>query len=143
MINIRLTDILETDNQYTKNLPLALIISYLFLFTVTSFLEFKLFSDLNSNSLELEDALQHLYFSYKNLNFLMPSNYDKFGNFMIDLIGGTNCANIDSNMIEVSQLKNLGLNLYTFFPILLLILGFILLLSMFATIIISKHEKVK
>lgn len=32
MINVRLTDILETGTQYTKNIPLALIVSGLFLY---------------------------------------------------------------------------------------------------------------
>jgi len=31
MINIKLTDILETGNQYTKNLPLAIAIGSLFI----------------------------------------------------------------------------------------------------------------
>ena len=34
MINIKLTDILETGNQYTKNLPLALAIGSLFIFEI-------------------------------------------------------------------------------------------------------------
>ena len=32
MINVRLTDILETGTQYTKNIPLALTVSSLFLY---------------------------------------------------------------------------------------------------------------
>src|SRR5215470_19156514 len=34
MINIKLTDILETGSQYTKNLPLALAIGSLFIYTI-------------------------------------------------------------------------------------------------------------
>src|SRR6202789_2285905 len=41
MINIKLTDILETGNQYTKNLPLAIAIGSLFIFIIFTILPFN------------------------------------------------------------------------------------------------------
>ena len=40
MINIRLVDILEVGNEYTKNLPLAIILGLLFVFEIFSILPF-------------------------------------------------------------------------------------------------------
>lgn len=40
MINIKLTDILETGSQYTKNIPLALAISSLFLYEILNIMPF-------------------------------------------------------------------------------------------------------
>ena len=42
MINIKLTDILETGSQYTKNLPLALAIGSLFIYEIFSIIPFNL-----------------------------------------------------------------------------------------------------
>jgi NADH-ubiquinone oxidoreductase chain 6 len=40
MINIKLTDILETGSQYTKNLPLAIAIGSLFFYTIFTVMPF-------------------------------------------------------------------------------------------------------
>src|SRR6202046_1976151 len=42
MINIKLTDILETGSQYTKNLPLALAIGSLFVYEIFTIIPFSL-----------------------------------------------------------------------------------------------------
>src|SRR6266704_4197056 len=41
MINIKLTDILETGSQYTKNLPLALAIGSLFIYEIFTIMPFS------------------------------------------------------------------------------------------------------
>src|ERR1700761_5572390 len=41
MINVKLTDILETGTQYTKNLPLALAIGSLFIFIIFTIIPFN------------------------------------------------------------------------------------------------------
>src|SRR6201996_2835224 len=41
MINIKLTDILETGTQYTKNLPLAIAIGSLFIFIIFTIIPFN------------------------------------------------------------------------------------------------------
>jgi NADH-ubiquinone oxidoreductase chain 6 len=41
MINISLTDIIDTGKQYTKNLPLAFVVASLFLFEMFNILPFS------------------------------------------------------------------------------------------------------
>jgi NADH-ubiquinone oxidoreductase chain 6 len=53
MINVRLTDILETGTQYTKNIPLALTVSGLFLYEFFNVLP----AFLNSPILSLDDSV--------------------------------------------------------------------------------------
>lgn len=53
MINIKLTDILETGYQYTKNIPLALIVSGLFLYEFFNVLP----SYINSPGLPLDNSI--------------------------------------------------------------------------------------
>ena len=159
MINIKLTDILETGSNYTKNLPLAITIITLFLSTLSAIL--SSFSSPNPFSLtqlfnfkETGDALSFLFLT-------RPSNGSTGINTSSDLLqGGILQLNQITNTLELpyslgfSQIKNnsdfffanfeqieiLGHNLYTFGSILLIILSMILLLAMLATIVISKKN---
>nr|YP_008080588.1 NADH dehydrogenase subunit 6 [Flammulina velutipes]AEF33912.1 NADH dehydrogenase subunit 6 [Flammulina velutipes]AEO19641.1 NADH dehydrogenase subunit 6 [Flammulina velutipes]AEO19673.1 NADH dehydrogenase subunit 6 [Flammulina velutipes]AEO19704.1 NADH dehydrogenase subunit 6 [Flammulina velutipes] len=137
MINIRLTDILETENQYTKNLPLAIIIGYLFLFLITEILEFNLFSDLLVSHFHPEECFHFIYLTYnKSMSYFFSISSDYF----IDLLINVNNLNSDLKIIDLLQLEILGYNLYTYYAVLLIILGFILLLGMFAAIIITRND---
>ena len=60
MINIKLTDILEIGDQYTKNLPLAISIGSLFIFIIFSILPYN-FNNLPALSIFLS------YLTYLNL----------------------------------------------------------------------------
>ena len=137
MINIKLTDILETGNQYTKNLPVAIVIGSLFLFIVFNLIPLNLYN-VPSLSISLLNNL--------NLLFLTSTtNYSNFGltNF-INPIGSSQeinkffiANNNDLYILNFEQIEVLGHTLYTYASILLLLLSFILLLAMFATIVIS------
>lgn len=162
MINIKLTDILETGSNYTKNLPLAITIITLFLSTLSAILS----SLSSSNPFSLTQL-----FSYKEtghaLSFLFGSNpggVNQGINTSSDLLQGgilqlyqiTNTLELPSlkASLAFSKIKNnsdfffsnfeqieiLGHNLYTFGAILLIILSMILLLAMLATIVISKKN---
>ena len=126
MLNINLSEILETDNQYTKNLPLAIAIGFLFIYNFSNILSFQFFSDLNiqENSYLLFLKSNDLW---ENLNF----NSNILSNLSL---------HSDLQLIDITQIKILGYILYTYSSILLIALGIILLLSMFATIIISKND---
>ena len=126
MLNINLSEILETDNQYTKNLPLAIAIGFLFIYNFSNILSFQFFSDLNiqENSYLLFLKSNDLW---ENLNF----NSNILSNLSL---------HSDLQLIDITQIKILGYILYTYSSVLLIALGIILLLSMFATIIISKNE---
>jgi NADH-ubiquinone oxidoreductase chain 6 len=127
MINIKLTDILDTGYNYTKNLPLAILIVTLFIFLI----------------------FQTLPFSFNNIalpfKFLgMGGEYSLISNQVFnfsDLTTLINRSQSDMLITQFEQIQVLGHNLYTYGAILLIELSIILLLAMLATIIISKNNK--
>lgn len=143
MINIKLTDILETGSQYTKNLPLAISIGSLFLFIIFSIIPFNLYN-VPSLLISLLNNFNYLvldYFNYlkvniesSNNNFINVINPFEYNNFKF-------IANNDFYVLDFQQIEILGHSLYTYGSILLIILSFILLLAMFATIVISAKAK--
>ena len=66
MINIKLTDILETGSQYTKNIPLALSIGSLFIYEIFTILPFSI------NNVSIINTLFNILTNFNGL-FL---NYD-------------------------------------------------------------------
>ena len=129
MINIKLTDILETGNQYTKNLPIAIIIGSLFLFIIFQVIPLNLYN-VPSLSISLLNNFNHLITSHFAANDLF------FTGFAIN----SNVAN-DLFVLNFEQIEVLGHTLYTYGSLLLLLLSFILLLAMYATIVISTSKK--
>lgn len=129
MININITDIVETGSNYTKNFPLSIIIISLFIFIFKDILHiiFYVFKPIPS-------------FNYGDFNFI--NIYTRLMNFNdnSDLLS-LNYA--DSIFTNFEQIQILGHNLYTYGAILLIILSVILLLAMLATIIISKENNNK
>ena len=131
MINIKLTDILETGYNYTKNLPLAVIIITLFILILSNILPYSY------NNINVTGAFYTSHFPYfgpgaiNNLTAGTISNKFEFASF----------TKADIFFTKFEQIQTLGHNLYTYGAILLIILSVILLLAMFATIIISKKNK--
>ena len=129
MINIKLTDILDAGNQYTKNLPLALAIGSLFIyefFTITPFTvsDVSLLSTFlntltNLNGLFLNSDISTLNVVYNTFNPILA----------------------DSTFTNFTQIQALGQSLYTFGAFWLIITSVILLLAMVAPIFISKISK--
>lgn len=141
MINIKLTDILETGSQYTKNLPLAIAIGSLFIFIIFSIIPFN-FNNVPAISIFLDKI------TYLN-TILSGSLANNWSNSeaaaavaSIDLINSTATifTNQSSDVIitDFQQIESLGYSLYTYGAVLLITLSVILLLAMFATIVISK-----
>ena len=133
MINIKLTDILETGNQYTKNLPLALAIGSLFTYIIFTILP------INFNNVP---ALSLISDSIINLNSIIL-NSNVISKDLISIIVNAyfNLSISDINIADFSQIETLGYSLYTYGAILLIVLSVILLLAMLATIIISRSNK--
>nr|YP_009463017.1 NADH dehydrogenase subunit 6 [Pleurotus citrinopileatus]AUW35260.1 NADH dehydrogenase subunit 6 [Pleurotus citrinopileatus] len=133
MINIKLTDILETGNQYTKNLPLALAIGLLFTYIVFSIIPFN-FNNVPAFSL-ISDSIINLNSIILNSNIISKD--------LISIIVNAyfNLSLSDINITEFSQIETLGYSLYTYGAILLIVLSVILLLAMLATILISRSNK--
>ena len=136
MINIKLTDILETGSQYTKTLPLALAVGYLFIFIIFSIIKFN-FNNVPFLSIFLDKITSlNLLFSAEQSSALIK----------IDLINSIinnfyYSSSSDSLITIFQQIEALGHNLYTYGAVLLITLSVILLLAMFATIIISRSNK--
>jgi NADH-ubiquinone oxidoreductase chain 6 len=125
MINIKLTDILETGSQYTKNLPLALSIGSLFIFELYNILPFT-FNNVS--------ALSYLLDILTNLNsFLLKSNIYSINN----VFNTFNPINVDQTITKFLQVEAIGQGLYTYEAVLLIISSVILLLAMIAPIFIS------
>jgi NADH-ubiquinone oxidoreductase chain 6 len=135
MINIKLTDILDTGYNFTKNLPLGLNIASLLLF---------IFFSVAAHSTPLPGSLQRSEGS--NLFPFFPYASIEDGKEMLGIArslgseareGG---AISDVNLLEFTQIEVLGQFLYTYASIFLIILSLILLLAMLAIIIISKKN---
>jgi len=133
MINIKLTDILETGSQYTKTLPLALAVGSLFIFIIFSIIKFN-FNNVPVLSIFL-DKITYLNGLFSN-HYLIKINLI---NSIVDNIYYSSSSDLLITIFQ--QIEVLGHNLYTYGAILLITLSIILLLAMFATIIISKSNK--
>jgi len=120
MINIKLTDILDTGYNFTKNLPLGLNIASLLLFIFFSVAaQINLFTFITPASTTLDSTP----------SYAGPS----FGTERVEEIS-------DINLLDFTQIEILGHFLYTYASIFLIILSLILLLAMLAIIIISKKN---
>ena len=115
MINIKLTDILELGTDYTKNLPLALIIGALFIGAIFS--------------------------SVTNLNIFNTQIITSIIGPISAIQSTISPLAIDSYLRDFTQIESLGHNLYTNSAILLILTSIILLLSMLAPIMLSNFYK--
>lgn len=128
MINIKLSDITEKKLQYTKNIPLAILIGTLFIYEIFIIVPFT-FNNISSltyllNILtSLNKFIINLDFSLKELIFI---NYN-FNTF-------------DINFITFTQIQSVGHSLYTYNAILLIILSIILLLALLTPILFSNFD---
>jgi NADH-ubiquinone oxidoreductase chain 6 len=130
MINISLTDIIDTGKQYTKNLPLAFVVGSLFMFEMFNILPFS-FNNIS--------GLNIIFDTITNFNlFILNNNKLNF----VNNIHTTFQSNIaDTTFISFNQIEAIGQLIYTYAAILLIICSIILLLSMIAPIFISLNRK--
>ena len=126
MINIKLTDILETGSQYTKTLPLALAIGLLFVYEFFTIIPFSF------NNVEAISALLNLL---TNLNELLLSSNISSTNVVYNAVSPVIA---DTSFTNFLQVEAIGQGLYTYGAFWLIITSVILLLAMVAPIFISK-----
>ncbi len=129
MINIKLTDILETGSQYTKNLPLAIAIGSLFIYEIFSIMPFTF------NNVSGISALLEVLTSFNGL--LLNSDSSN----ITSVFNAFNPATQDITFTNFLQVEALGHGLYTYGAILLIISSVILLLAMVAPIFLSRSNK--
>ena len=160
MINIKLTDILESGSQYTKNIPLALSVSGLFLYELYNILPFTFWNgseDFLDILLSFNDYIISLVYSAfseqsvdKAASVLnQANNIDSFlntGSFyhvngLYDLVlSAPNWA--DALVINYTQIVGVAYSLYTYGAFWFLLTSFILLLAMIAPIYLSGSKKI-
>jgi NADH-ubiquinone oxidoreductase chain 6 len=139
MINIRLTDIIDTGNQYTKTLPLALCIGSLFIFEIFTILPFS-FNNLSffiPSILNFESGDINSGYSFDLLNSLngIFLNTNLLNNNVVFFTNNTIIA--DTTFTNFLQIEAIGQGLYTYGAFLLILSSVILLLAMVAPIFIS------
>ena len=126
MINIKLTDIIESGSQYTKNIPLALAIGSVFTYELFTILPFTV-NNVSSLSILLE--------TLTNLNSLfIGSNYF----FSNEVQTAFNPSIADISFLNFLQIEAIAHLLYTVQGFFLILTTMILLLSIIAPIFISK-----
>jgi NADH-ubiquinone oxidoreductase chain 6 len=122
MINIKLVDILEVGSEYTKNLPLALVIGSLFIYELFSIIPVSV------NNVSLLSLPLYLV-NYIN-KLLFGSNSYSLANADITI----NPYVPETVFSSFTQIESLGQGLYTYGAMLLILCSIILLLSMLAPI---------
>lgn len=141
MINIKLTDILETGTQYTKTLPLALAIVTLFIYILSNTLPFF------NNNIPVAATNFYNLETLSNFNgqitFVLSSLSKHIEGAIALMYQGFNFTHdgliaVDTLMVKISQIESVGFSLYTFGFSWLIITSIILLLAMFAAIILTK-----
>jgi NADH-ubiquinone oxidoreductase chain 6 len=125
MINIKLVDILEVGSEYTKNLPLALVIGSLFIYELFSIIPVSV------NNVSVLSLPLYLV-NYIN-KLLFGSNSYSLANAEVHT--ALNPAMADTGFSSFLQIEVLGQGLYTYGALWLIILSVILLLSMVAPLL--------
>ena len=159
MINIKLTDILESGSQYTKNIPLAIAVSGLFLYEIYNVLPFTI---LNGNNdildllLSLNDSIISLLplGTHGNLSLLTDYSanfsYNQLDHFFIIGHKGTLLNDLilsvpnwaDTIVVNYTQIIGVAYSLYTYGAFWFLITGFVLLFAMVAPIYLSLTKNI-
>ena len=125
MINIKLTEILETGSQYTKTLPLGLLIVSFFIFIFFSFVPYIFYRwKFNFSASGTTNKI----------SYVLSENYIKTIEYF---------DNHDALITNLLQIDNIGFTLYVYGAALLIICSMILLLAMFSAIIISTYFESK
>lgn len=132
MINIKLTDILETGSQYTKNIPLAISVGSLFIYELLTILPFS-FNNVSAISTLLD-------FLTKFNGLLLNSEFSSLFNPLSqeELHSALNPGIADISFTNFLQIQAIGQGLYTYGAIWLILCSIILLLAMVAPIFISR-----
>jgi NADH-ubiquinone oxidoreductase chain 6 len=146
MINIKLVDILEVGSAYTKNLPLALAVSGLFIYEIFSILPFQsnslagginifaLPKVISSGLADILNSLNQLLLGGNSSNYPLAASGGRDN--LINTAFQPGIA--DSSFTNFLQIEMLGQGLYTYGALWLILSSVILLLAMIAPIILSK-----
>lgn len=131
MLNIRLTEIVSVGREYTKNLPLGLIVGSLFFFEILSVIPQGGSGATSGPLAGLPLTLGAGVFNYLNsLLFLSSSPVFQDNNVHMSYSGITP----DNSFVNFTQIEAIGQGLYTYGSMWLLLASIILLLAMLGPI---------
>lgn len=123
MLNIQLTEIVSVGREYTKNLPLGLIVGSLFFFEILSLIP---------GSYKEAGGLPLGLFNYFNTLFLGMDNTSISSNVHMTFTE----ARADETFRNFLQIEAIGQGLYTYGSLWLLLASIILLLAMLGPIVL-------
>ena len=128
MINIKLTDILETGSTYTQNLPLGLAVGSIFIYLMFTIIPFSI------NDISVVSNVLSIFI---NINqFIFNSEISSLSTINITY----NPTIADTTITQFLQIESIGQGIYTYGAMLLILCSMILLLSMIAPIFISRKN---
>lgn len=138
MINIRNLDILETGQEYTKNIPLAFLVGSLLVFELFSIIPFNTYAQNNISILTfISDLLYDVVGIFSNNNQFSSSElYTGPTRDLLTIVSFFNNSP-DYLISNFSQISILGQGLYTYGALLFLIGSIILLLAMVSALFLS------
>lgn len=131
MLNLRLVELIDTGQEFTKNLPLGIIIGSLFFFE--SSVHFPITSTIRKNSLELRGF--SLFNRLNNLIF----NFNRRENHIIHYAFNANLS--ENNFTNFLHIESIGQGLYTYASLWLVIAGIIFLLAMVGPIVLCMNRR--
>ena len=115
LLNIKLTDILETSHQYTKNLPLALAIGLLFIYEIYTIAPFPL------NNVSFTSYFLNIINIFNEL--LLTNNFNS--DSVVFMAFSPVIA--DTSLTTFLQIEAIGQGLYTYGAVCLIVISIILL----------------
>lgn len=142
MLNIRLVEIISVGREYTKNLPLGLIVGSLFFFEILSVIPASTASNLSGLPLGVFNYVNSLLFF--NSSDLISSLGASSGNVHMAFTGPTpDDAVANFTGLGGAQIESIGQGLYTYGSIWLMLASIILLLAMLGPITLCLRSTVE
>lgn len=129
MINIKISDIVDTAEEYTQSIPLALAVGAVFLYELFCILPYT-YNDLSFISLFYKLVL-------KTNSLLISPEYSKIALFSNPFLPSIP----ESFFANFSQIQTIGIEMYTTAAILLVLISLILLFAMITPLIVAKKNK--
>lgn len=125
MLNLRLVELVDTGQEYTKNLPMGAFLGIVFLFELLSILPVN----------------YHLHvpltlFNWINSTLLGVSNDNTVSEFSTEVHAAFNPSVSDNTMTAFTQIESIGQALYTYASLWLVLASVIFLLAMVGPIVL-------
>lgn len=133
MLNLRLVELVEVGKDYTKNLPLGLLIGLVLFLDLVSVIPFDFTNATFTNK---------LLGYYTNIQNVLLSG--DFGGLNNETVYQTfNLNGLDNEIVSFTHIQAIGQGLYTYGSIWLILVSFVLLLGMVGPIVLCLKPSAK